>query len=264
VVVFYSFIIFVLGLLVGSFLANYTYRAPRGKSVFKGRSNCPKCKKKIAWYDNIPLVSFILLRAKCRSCGKSISPRYFIIELATGLGFFGIFLISCKCMGGLTSYDWIKSLGILSPPFLLLIFSILLSIFVIDFEHQIIPDELVNIAFVLIFVVLLFSSKDTFFAHLASAFLASVFLLLLHLITQGRGMGLGDVKFALVGGILLGWPATMYWMFLSFVIGAVAGIILISFGKAKFGKHIAFGPFLVIALVITFVYGDLLGKLFLF
>ncbi|MDP3994359.1 MAG: A24 family peptidase, partial [bacterium] len=89
-----------------------------------------------------------------------------------------------------------------------------------------------------------------------SGFISAFFLLLLHLITKGKGMGLGDVKFAILGGLVLGWPYFVVWLFLSFIIGAVAGIVLILAKKASFGKKIPFGPYLVISFWLTMIYGN--------
>src|SRR5260221_14472708 len=113
----------ILGLVIGSFLSAFTYRFPRDISTAKGRSKCPRCGSLISWYDNIPLFSFILLSGKCRNCQKPISIRYPIIELTTAVVFV------------------VVGFNILN----LVLACILISIFVIDFEHQIIPDELIFI-----------------------------------------------------------------------------------------------------------------------
>lgn len=224
----YIALLAVFGLIVGSFLGAFTYRYPRGISILTGRSYCPSCKKKLAWYDNIPLISFIFLKGKCRNCGKRISWRDPAIELATGLGFVGI---------------WFLHSDFISLPFLLLAFSLLIAIFVIDLESKVIPDELVFLGFGLVVFFLLVSRPASFFANLAAGFGAAAFLLLLNLATRGKGMGLGDVKFAVFGGSLLGWPGTVVWLFLAFLTGAVVGSILILAKKLSFGKQIAFGPF---------------------
>ena len=111
-------------------------------------------------------------------------------------------------------------------------------------------------------MIILFA-PDKFYEYMLSGFIASLFLLLLNLFTLGRGMGLGDVKLALFGGVFFGWPLTLVWLVLSFIIGATIGIALIIFGKARFGKHIAFGPFLVISFFITLFMGDKLAVLLL-
>ena len=237
----------IFGLVVGSFLGAYTFRYPRGISVLKGRSICPKCKKNLAWHDNIPVLSFLLLKGRCRNCSKSISLRYLLIEIATALGFVGI---------------WFLSLEPVFLIFLILIFSLLVVIFVIDLEQKIVPDEVVFAGFGLTVFYLLLISPSTLFTSLAAGFGAALFLLLVHLATRGRGMGLGDVKFAVFAGTFLGWPIVPIWLFTAFLTGAVVGTILVLAKKASFGKQIAFGPFLVMSLIIVFIWGEKFINLF--
>ena len=241
-----ALVLFVLGLIIGSFLSSYTYRLPRGRTIIKGRSICPSCKKKIHWYDNLPLLSYLLLKGKCRNCGKKISIRYPLIELTTGLGFVGV---------------WFLSDGFVSLLFWLFLFSLLLAIFVIDLEAKIIPDELIFAGFIASTFFLLVVKPSDFYIHLFSGFVAASFLLLVHILTRGRGMRLGDVKFALFGGILLGWPLSLVWLFGAFLTGALVGSILILAKKTSFGKQIAFGPFLVLSLIIVLIWGENLFNL---
>lgn len=263
------FLVIIYGLIVGSFLTAYTYRLPLGKSIKKGRSICPNCKKKIVWYDNIPLLSFLLLKGKCRRCGNKISIRYPMIELATALGFVGTYYLLTMC-GGTSPLSlnvvcsWQLRLGVLSLPFLLLIFSIILMIFIIDLEKMIIPDELVLFGLALVFLCLLLFDPSSLYLHLLSGFGAGLFLLLLHIVTRGRGMGLGDVKLSLFLGSLLGWPWTAVWLFGAFLTGAIVGSILILIKKIAFGKQIAFGPYLILSLIITLIWGETLLRMYLF
>ena len=136
----------------------------------------------------------------------------------------------------------------------------MLAVFVIDYERKIIPDELSLTGFTLVFLTgILF--MPSFYSLVASGFIVSILLLLVHLVTSGRGMGLGDVKLALFGGVFLGWPYALIWIFIAFLTGAITGIILILAGRASFGKQIPFGPFLVVSFFITQVAGDALIKL---
>lgn len=231
----YQIYIFILGLVFGSFVAAFSYRYPRGISVGKGRSFCDNCHKQISWFDNIPLLSFLVLGGKCRYCRKAISWRYFLIELLTGIGF----LI----------------LGF--QIFHLVLFLLLELIFIIDLENQIIPDIFIFIALLLS----LFLVQSTLLSSLFSGFLCASFLLLIHLITKGRGMGLGDVKLAVLGGILVGLSFSWVWIFISFLSGALIGVVLILFGDAKLKTKIAFGPFLAAAIPITFLFGETVLRL---
>lgn len=225
-------LIFVLSLCVGSFLNVLIYRLPRGMGFVKGRSFCPKCRHKISWFDNVPLISFILLKGRCRFCRKAISWRYPLVELLTGV----IFCLS-----------YLNHLSILSY----LLFAGLIVIFFIDLEHFIIPDKIV---FSLIFL-FLFRFPSPFWSYLLSAGVATVFFLLLHLITRGRGMGLGDVKLACLIGLALGYPLSLVAFYLAFLTGALTGAILVLVKKAKLGKPIPFGPFLSAATVVSLLWG---------
>ena len=243
-VFFYILLIFILGLVIGSFIGAYTYRLPEGIDIKKGGSFCPHCHKNLAWYDNIPLISYFLLNGKCRHCKKNISPRYPLIEAATALGFVGVYYLQRPFFETLL---------------FLFVFSILIAIFVIDLEYQIIPDNLVFILLITVYWLLLTEHFPTFYLNLATGFGSALFLLLVHLITSGRGMGLGDVKFALFAGTFLGWPNSLTWLFGAFLIGAVTGIALILAKRASFKKPIPFGPFLIISFIITVIWGEKLG-----
>jgi leader peptidase (prepilin peptidase)/N-methyltransferase len=255
------FLLIIYGLIVGSFLTAYTYRLPLGKSIRKGRSICPKCKKKIVWFDNIPLLSFLLLKGKCRNCDKKISIRYPLIELFSAMGFVGIYYLLSACSSDIIC-SWQARLGVLGLPFMLLAFSVVFMIFIIDLEKRIIPDELSLFGLTLVFLSLLLFDPSSLYVHLLAGFSAGVFLLLIHLLTLGKGMGLGDVKLALFLGTLLGWPWTVVWLFGAFLTGAIVGSILILSKKITFGKQIAFGPFLVLSLVITLIWGEALLRMF--
>lgn len=259
---FYILLFCSLGLAVGSFVGALSYRLPRGISVASGRSRCPTCKHMIAWYDNIPLLSYLFLNGKCRNCKKKISPRYFLIELSFLVLFLFTYYFSAPMISNsffLTKTDLVTG----ALPFFLLIFGICATIFVIDLEHQIIPDSLNYALLILVLLGLLFFGNTLVFKYLLAGLTASLFLLLVNLFTRGRGMGLGDVKFALPAGILLGFPNVFVWLLLSFVSGAVTGVFLILIGKAKLGRHIPFGPFLVISLIMTLIFGNMItGVLF--
>ena len=215
-----------------------TWRLPRGKQFLLGRSICPHCLRKIAWFDNIPLFSYLVLGGKCRNCHKKISLRYPLIELATAVGILGIYVLDFE-----------------SPIFLILILLLTISIFVIDLEKKIIPDELIFLGLGLTSLALLLGWNGSFYLHFLGGFASSLFLLLIHLVTRGKGMGLGDVKYALFAGTYLGWPKAVPWLFLSFLTGAGVGVILILLGKAKLGRQIAFGPFLAISFLLTWLIG---------
>ncbi len=246
------FIIFILilGLIIGSFLSALTWRLPRGENFVTERSKCDRCGKLIEWYDNIPLLSYLILAGKCRNCGKRISTRYPIIEVCTAFVFVAVSIYS------LGSGMWFM-------VYWEIISTLLVAIFIIDFELQIIPDQLVYILLIVTFGWLLLTSNDQIFKYIFSGFTAALSLLIINFITKGRGMGLGDVKLALFGGLFFGFPQFIIWLFLSFITGALIGVGLILIGKAQFGKHIAFGPFLVLSFFITLFWGNILTSIIL-
>jgi prepilin signal peptidase PulO-like enzyme (type II secretory pathway) len=252
-------IILLLGLCAGSFLGAVSYRLPRGKQFIKGRSYCPNCSRTIAWYDNIPLVSYILLKGKCRHCTRKISWRYPAIEAASGVIFVLIYLAFSSCWGNSVICSWGNILGPLGLPFLLFVAALVILVFIIDLEKQIIPDEVNFLGFGLTSLVLIFSSHQLYLFLLSGA-LAALFLLSVYLVTRGKGMGLGDVKFALFAGVFFGWPTALIWLFLAFLTGAIVAIILILRGKAKRQDKIAFGPFLAISFIICLFLGDIILK----
>ena len=213
----------VLGLVLGSFVSVVSYRLPRGLGFIVGRSFCDSCKKELKWYDNIPLISFLLYRGASRCCGKKISIRYPIIEFASAVGFVTLYLFS------------------LSPEYYVLC-TILLAILVIDLEHQIIPDELTWIVLALGLIANVQSPMITLFP----AFLFSLSLLSLFLITNGRGMGLGDVKLAIPLGLILGLEKGVYWLITSFILGGIVATVLLILKRANLKTKIDFGPFLII------------------
>jgi leader peptidase (prepilin peptidase)/N-methyltransferase len=232
----------IVGFIFGSFVSALTYRYPRGLSVTVGRSICPQCKKQIGWIDNIPLLSFLMLGGKCRNCQKKISPRYPLIELVCGLGFVLIWQF--------TSPDCLKAV------YSLIIFVLLLAIFVIDLEHRVIPDDFVFWGILISVVYSLFIIPDSLFQAFLAGFSGAFLLLIIFLLTKGRGMGLGDVKFAVLGAFLVGMKLFYVWLMLAFLTGGATGIILILARKAHFKSKIAFGPFLVFSIGLTMLAGD--------
>jgi len=229
-----KWMVLVLGSVIGSFLNVVIYRLPRGLGFVKGRSSCPKCKVKIKWFDNVPLISFLILKGHCRFCGKPISWRYPLIELITAILFCLIYL---------------SHLGFLNY----LLVCGLVVVFFIDLEHQIIPDEIV-IPFSVLFLIFRFN-------NLLSALGSFLFLLLLYLGTKGKGMGFGDVKLAFLMGLVLGFPKVVIAFYLVFLTGAFTGIILVLLGRAKFKQKIAFGPFLVFGTIISLLWGEKIVRL---
>ena len=247
---FYSFLIFLFGAILGSFANVCIFRLPRDKQIISGRSYCPRCKKKIKWYDNLPLISYIFLNAKCRNCDKSISVRYLIVELITGISFLLIFL----------SFKNLYTIVFLSTLILILI-----MIFFIDLENFIIPDSLnfsiMGLALVKNFIPsfntsLIHDINQSIIGGIIGYFSIWLIIFLYKTLKKIDGMGLGDAKLMAGIGLLFGWQSIPLVLFFSSILGLffVAPSLL---KKQKTMKsEIPFGPFIIIAMLIYFVFGD--------
>jgi leader peptidase (prepilin peptidase)/N-methyltransferase len=252
-----TLILFAIGLIVGSFLNVVIYRTIIGEPWTRGRSRCDECKKKIPWYDNIPLLSFVLLKGKCRYCSQPIALSHPVVEFLTGTMFVWWY------WGGFFFFRLThQPLQYIQPLFWLFVGILLLVIFFSDVLYMIIPDEAVIFLTALTFfyrVALtaagIMQTAD-FVRALAGALLCVSFFFALWYGTKGKGMGMGDVKFALPFSLLLGWPNVLVGVFVAFISGAVVSIGLLAFKKKKLKQTVPFGPFLVFATVVTLVYGN--------
>ncbi len=246
-------VLFVLGLLIGSFLNVVILRYNTGQ-FFKKRSACFSCNQTLDWHDLIPLFSFLLLRGKCKKCKSKISIQYPLVELTTGL----LFVLLGAKFFQLTLFD-INSF-VFAFVLYALVFCILIVISVYDIKHKIIPD-----AFVYAFIFLgVLSTTLTFFptthfefpvwADLLGGIVAASPFFLLWLISKGKWMGFGDVKLALGIGFFLGIEKSIIALLLSFWIGALVGLILLWINKKNvtIKSEIPFGPFLVIGFALVF------------
>lgn len=237
------FFLFVFGLCVGSFLNVVVYRLNHNLSPLLGRSFCPQCKKKITWQDNIPLLSFVLLRGKCRFCKKSISLQYPLVELATGVFTVSVFSLQPSVFSLLITYA-------------------LIALFVSDLRYRTIPDKIVYPAIGLAILYSISNFQLPITNYFFSGLGAAGFFLCLVLITRGKGMGMGDVKLAGLMGLILGWPKIVVAFYLAFLTGAIAGVILILLGKKRFGEHIPFGPFLTGATWVSLFWGQIIWQFY--
>jgi len=233
-----KWVVLALGLVIGSFLNVVVYRLPRGLGFVRGRSFCPKCKHKINWFDNVPVISFLILKGRCRFCGRKISWRYPLIELLAGALFY---------------LSYLSHLSFLSY----LLICGLVVIFFVDLEHQIIPDEIVIPLSVLFLGYRLLTNIQYLISNfLITGIVSFLFLYLIHLLTKGKGMGLGDVKLAFLMGLVLGFPKIVVAFYLAFLTGAFVGVILILLSRAKLKQKIAFGPFLVFGTIFSLLWGE--------
>ncbi|HSV94766.1 MAG TPA: prepilin peptidase [Spirochaetia bacterium] len=253
--------IFVMGLIWGSFLNVVIFRMSKGNSPLSGRSMCPKCKHQLAWFYNIPLLSFLWLKGRCAYCKKKISLRYPLIESLTGVLFVWWFVVGFNFFQ-LVGSPW----SFIQPVFWLIVGMVMLSIFMIDLFYMVIPFSL-NL---LLFSLALFyrvsltgfgimQTKDLLLALLSGLGLCLLFVTLQKItktIKKVDGIGLGDIFLAPSLGLLLGWPRILPGVFSSFVFGAIVGLVLLLFGKKKIGQYLPFGPFLILGTIIALVWGE--------
>jgi len=238
---------FILGLFVGSFLNVVVLRIEKGEGgILKGRSHCLFCGKTLKWFELIPLFSFAIQKGKCRYCRKPISWQYPLVELLTGLLFAAIlsrFGLSWQLL------------------FLLPLCAILIVLFVFDLRFQTIPDLVVYLGVVWAFFYSIIQaviqrSFSFFIFGLISAFALALFFAALSYGSKEKWMGKGDAKLALLTGLILGYPFSIFAILLSFIFGAFVSLVLVLLGKKTLKSQIAFGPFLVSAIFVIIFYGD--------
>ena len=233
------------GAIAGSFLNVVAYRLPRKQSLISPASRCPHCQTPVKPYDNVPVVSFILLRGRCRSCSAPISLRYPIVEALTG----------ALCVGAVLAHHSAASIALSVTLILLLV-----PAAAIDIEHRIIPNRLTALGAVLALGIGLLLDPSGEPERLIAGAAAGGFLLIAALAYPG-GMGMGDVKLAGVMGLFLG-RAVAPAIAIALVAGTVAGIAVIARKGAREGRKTAvpFGPFLALgALVAVFVGQDIVS-----
>ena len=234
--------------MIGSFLNVCIYRLPKNLDIIYTRSFCPKCKKKINWFDNIPLISFIILKFRCRCGKKSISLQYFVVELISAL-----FL--CFVFALVSNY-----LDILIAS---LIFYIFLVIFFIDIKHFIIPDSLnfflISIGLIKNFlpVTYLNLNQDMFsslFGGLLGYFVIWLIIISYKKIKKVEAMGFGDAKLLSAIGFLLGFQSIFITLFIAAILGLIFSVPNLITKKSSLKTAIPFGPFLILASIIYFFY----------
>ncbi|MCX8027566.1 MAG: prepilin peptidase [Thermodesulfovibrionales bacterium] len=245
----------ILGLVVGSFLNVCIYRLPRGMGIITPPSSCPHCASRIKPYDNIPLVSYIILGGKCRYCKGNISIRYPLVELSNAI----LYLLCYQTFG----------FGLYLPIIFAFVSSMIVITF-IDLEFQIIPDviTLPGIIIGLISASLIF--PDPFDKLHNTGFLNSIigilggggFFLLVAIISRG-GMGGGDIKMIAMVGAFLGYKGVLLTILFGSLIGSLVGIGLMIFKGKDRKTKVPFGPFLALGCLLTLFYGDKIMHLYL-
>lgn len=213
-----------IGLCFGSFLNVLIWRLndPKAPKFWQGRSLCPKCKHQLAWSDNIPLLSFVLLRGHCRFCHKKISWQYPIVELLTAIAFV------------LTGFH----------PVMWLIDSIFIVIFFSDLIYGLIPDEMIVVG-----VIASLTKQSSFAVGIFTALPFFVF-------AKAKIMGEGDIGLAFLMGLLLGWPKIIIALWSAFILGGATAIILLLLKRTKLSATIPLGPFLILGTIIAALWSE--------
>lgn len=238
---------FLFGLIFGSFFNVCIVRLPKDESVVSKRSHCPKCKDAFPWYLNIPILSYLWLRGRCRKCKERISIEYPLVELLTGFLFLWLF------------YRYGISVHFLAYAIYL---SALLVITVIDIHHQIIPNEISLPGIVVGFIMALVTGDILWWQSLLGVFFGGgLFFLIAFLYEKlaGReGLGGGDVKLLAMIGAWQGWQSILLVVVLSSFVGSVVGITMMVIQRKNLKFAIPFGPFLALGAVIYLIWGDTL------
>lgn len=239
---YFTFAALLFGTMIGSFLNVVIWRVPREESIVFPGSHCPKCDTAISWYDNIPVLSWLLLGAKCRHCAETISVRYPLIELASGVLF------------AATVYRFGIGLGSLWYAFS----AALLVVTMIDLDHKIIPNEisLPGIPLGILAHMFLLSPRwldGLIFSGLGVLMGGGVLLAVAlgyQALTKREGMGMGDPKLLGMIGAFVGWQGVVFTLLVSSVVGTVIGLLMIVIGGKDRRTEIPFGPFLSLGAVL--------------
>lgn len=231
-------IVFLFGIVIGSFLNVCIFRIPKKESIVLPHSHCMNCDYQLRWYDLVPLFSYLFLRGRCRKCHTKLSLQYPLVEGLNGALYVIVFLAN----------GW----NMMSVVYCLLT-SALIVLSVIDFRTMEIPNG-INLLVFLLGVVALIYDRTNWKEHLIGMVLVSGFLLLIYLVTVGRGIGGGDVKLMAGAGLLLGWKASLVAFLLGCILGSVIHVIRMKVSHAE--HRLAMGPYLSMGIWFTALWGQ--------
>lgn len=240
-----EFLVFFFGLCIGSFMNVCIYRLPHPeKSIVHPRSMCPHCGTSIPFYDNIPLLSYVLLGRRCRQCRTTIPFRYPLVELMGGLFALCIYFRFGLTLNGMVYYAFISTL---------------LVITFIDLDHQIIPDRLtlpgIPVFFIASLTLPAVSVKDSLLGLLLGGGLLLIIGWIYQTITRKEGMGGGDIKLLAMIGVLLGWQGVFFTIFTASGIGTIVGLLTMVRQRKDMKLAIPFGPFLSLGAILYVFFG---------
>lgn len=260
---YYLVLFLIFGLMVGSFLSVVVSRLETGETIWKGRSQCPGCKKKIKAYDLVPLLSFVVLKGRCRHCEKKIGAFYPLIEIITGVIFALLFYRFSDVFMGANMY--------LFFGLHILILASLIAVFFYDWFYYIIPDKiLIPIGAVVLVAALINTLLSRvlgldFFVYVPNIWnlifgiiIGGGLFLVFVLVSKEKWMGWGDVKLGAFLGAILGYPLVLVALFFAFILGSIYSIFLIVQKKKSMKDVVPFGPFLVLGGLIALFAGKFL------
>jgi len=244
-----------VGLLVGSFLNVVIWRVPRGESVVTPPSHCPACDRPVAPRDNVPVLSWLLLRGRCRDCGVRVSPRYAIVEVGTAV-LFGVMAVKLGLHAALPAFLFLAAIG--------------LALAIIDIDHKRLPFALTMpaypVAVVLLAAAALIDHRPERIVTMLVGMAALFGLYFLLNVVNPRGMGFGDVMLAGVLGIylgFLGWSTLLVGAFLGFFFGAAGGLLLIAARRGGMKSQVPFGPYMLTGALVAILAGPQLAHVYL-
>jgi leader peptidase (prepilin peptidase)/N-methyltransferase len=231
-------VIFLFGIVIGSFLNVCIFRIPKQETVVTERSHCMSCGYQLAWYDMVPVASWLFLRGRCRKCGQPISPQYPIIEAANGFAYVLVFVVN--------------DFSLQSILYCLLM-SALLVLAVIDWRSYEIPIS-INIFILCLGILQVFLDRKNWMDYAAGFLCVSMFLFLLLVVSKGRAIGGGDVKLMAAAGLLLGWKNIILAFLLGCIIGSVIHLLRMKLSGAD--HVLAMGPYLAVGIAVAALWGD--------
>lgn len=236
--IFLYILVFLYGIVIGSFLNVCIYRIPKKENIATTRSHCMSCGYQLKWYDLVPLFSYLVLRGKCRKCGSRISVQYPLVEALNGALYFLIF--------------WRYGLSVDSLLYCLL-FSALIVLSVIDFRTYEIPVG-INIFILTLGLIRIVTDLPHWLSYGIGLLSVSIPLLLIYLVTKGRGIGGGDVKLMAAAGLLIGWKLNVLGFLLGCILGSIIHVCRMKLSGE--GRTLAMGPYLAMGIAISVMWGE--------
>lgn len=228
---------------LASFFQVVIYRTQREESFASGRSRCEHCRRQIAWFDAIPLYSYVALHGRCRSCQKHIDPSHFSIEFLAFISAFSVY--------------WWPTIDLLTS-LQFLFFFILFFVIVADIRYLLVPDFFVLLLSMVAFAIITLSVSN-WLAPLVSVGVALGFFIALYYLAKRslhkEALGFGDIKLMVPIALLLPWPLIVVQLFLAFISGGIFATLILILGLKKFGQSLPFAPFLILSFVVTYFFG---------